>query len=70
MEDLKADVQLINELREELDEKLRVFEAEFTLGMQKVEKNHSTLLKLQSDNFNNNEYILSKLNSFAREKEI
>jgi len=59
LDDIRTDIQILNEIREEGDQRFKLFETEYNLGMSKLERNHSILLKLKSDVHNDLEYLNS-----------
>lgn len=44
-------------MREEFEEKFKVFEVDFSVAISNFDKNHSHVLKLKSDIFNDTEYL-------------
>ncbi|CAK76774.1 unnamed protein product (macronuclear) [Paramecium tetraurelia] len=70
LEDMKTDIQMLFEMREEMEQKFKVFEADFSVAIQNFDRNHSHVLKLKSDIFNDTEYLNSQIKILFREKDI
>ncbi|CAD8131654.1 unnamed protein product [Paramecium pentaurelia] len=70
LEDMKTDIQMLFEMREEMEQKFKVFEADFSVAIQNFDRNHSHVLKLKSDIFNDTEYLNNQIKILFREKDI
>ncbi|CAD8092138.1 unnamed protein product [Paramecium sonneborni] len=70
LEDMKTDIQMLFEMREEMEQKFKVFEADFSVAIQNFDRNHSHVLKLKSDVFNDTEYLNNQIKILFREKEL
>ncbi|CAK81589.1 unnamed protein product (macronuclear) [Paramecium tetraurelia] len=71
LEDVKASVkQILLDMKDEMEQKLKEYETSITTAMQNFDKNHYHVLKLKSDIFNDTEYLNNQIKILFREKDV
>ncbi|CAD8174606.1 unnamed protein product [Paramecium octaurelia] len=71
LEDMKTSVkQMLLDMKDEMEQKLKEYETGYTAAMQNFDKNHYHVLKLKSDIFNDTEYLNNQIKILFREKDV
>ncbi|CAD8070639.1 unnamed protein product [Paramecium primaurelia] len=71
LEDMKINIkQMLLEIKEDMEQQLKVYEANVSIAMQNFDKNHYHVLKLKSDIFNDTEYLNNQIKILFREKDV